>query len=94
MIIVSGHVRVKSGKRATFLKASHAAMEAARNAASCRDFIVAADPIEDDRVNIYEEWETVEAMLAFRGDGPDSGMNDLIVEANVHRHSVGKSGPA
>jgi hypothetical protein len=48
--------------------------EAARKAASCRDFIVAADPIEDDRVNVYEEWETVKAMLAFRGDGPDSGM--------------------
>ena len=53
MIIVSGHMRVKSGKRATFLKASHAAMEAARKAASCRHFIVAADPIEEDRVNVF-----------------------------------------
>lgn len=30
-------------------------MEVARKAASCRDFIVAADPIEDDRVNVDEE---------------------------------------
>ncbi|MBZ9856454.1 hypothetical protein LB566_21855 [Mesorhizobium sp. CA13] len=69
-------------------------MEVARKAASCRDFIVAADPIEDDRVNVDEVWETVKAMLAFRGDRPDSGMNDLIVEANVDRHSVKNRGPA
>jgi uncharacterized protein YndB with AHSA1/START domain len=28
----------------------------ARRAAGCRDFVVAADPIEPDRVNVYEEW--------------------------------------
>ncbi|MER8957188.1 hypothetical protein NKH98_31955 [Mesorhizobium sp. M0833] len=36
----------------------------------------------------------MKAMLAFRGDVPDSGMNDLIVEANVHRHSVKNRRPA
>jgi hypothetical protein len=34
---------------------------------------VAADPIEPDRVNIYEEWESEEALLTFRGAGPDEG---------------------
>lgn len=94
MIIVSGHITIRAGKRPAFLKASQEAMKSARAAPGCRDFIVSADPIEEDRVNVYEEWDSQKAMLAFRGDGPDSGMTEMIVDANVRRHSVRKSGPA
>ena len=94
MIIVSGRMTIRPGERSAFLAASRGAMEAARKAAGCRDFIVAADPLEDDRVNVYEEWESEDAMLAFRGDGPDTGMAELIVDAHVRRHAVSSSGPA
>ena len=94
MIIVSGRMRIRPGRRAEFLAASRPAVEAARRTAGCRDFIVAADPLEGDRVNVYEEWETEEALLAFRGDGPDTGMAELILDAHVCRHSIGRSGPA
>ena len=55
---------------------------------------MAADPIEADRVNVYEEWESEEALLAFRGAGPDEGLTSSIVRADVARHVVASSGPA
>ena len=62
-------------------------------ARGCRDFVVAADPIEPDRVNVYEEWESEEALLTFRGAGPDEGLTSSIVRADVARHVVASSGP-
>ena len=55
---------------------------------------MAPDPIERDRVNIYEEWESEEALLAFRGSGPDNAMQSAIVRAEVFRYVIEGSGPA
>jgi quinol monooxygenase YgiN len=70
MIIVSGNIIVVSGTRETFLAMSLEAMELARRTRGCCDFTVAADPIDPDRVNVYEQWDSEAALLAFRGDGP------------------------
>lgn len=94
MLIVSGRIHLRPGSREEFVKASLEAVALARVARGCRDFVVAADPLEADRVNVYEEWESEEALLAFRGAGPDSGMTSLIVRAQVARHVVASSGPA
>lgn len=83
MIIVSGKLYIRSGQRQTFLDCSRAAMVQARRTSGCRDFVVAADPLEPDRVNIYEEWESEPELEAFRGDGPDSGLAYLIERAEV-----------
>jgi len=45
-------------------------IEAGRRTAGCRDFMVAADPLEDDRVNVYEEWQSEETMLASEATVP------------------------
>jgi hypothetical protein len=76
------------------LTSSVAAVAQARGSPGCRDFVVAADPIEPDRVNVYEEWEAEEALLAFRGNGPDQDLSSSIVRADVSRHEVSSSGPA
>jgi quinol monooxygenase YgiN len=94
MIIVSGRIYVRHGTRQEFLTSSVEAVAQARGAPGCRDFVVAADPIEPDRVNVYEEWESEEALLAFRGDGPDEDLSSNIVRADVSRHVVSSSGPA
>jgi quinol monooxygenase YgiN len=94
MIIVSGRIYVRPGARPQFLASSVEAVAQARDFAGCRDFVVAADPIEPDRLNVYEEWETEEALLAFRGAGPDDDLSSSIVRADVSRHIVSSSGPA
>lgn len=94
MLIVSGRIYVRPGARQAFLTSSLAAVAQARSARGCRDFVVAADPMEPDRVNVYEEWESEEALRTFRGAGPDHDVSSSIVRADVSRHIVLSSGPA
>jgi len=70
MIIVAGRIRVTPGRRDAFLASSRQAMLEARSAPGCRDFVVAADPIEPDRVNVDEKWETESELASLRGSGP------------------------
>ena len=74
MIMVSGKIYVRSGARREFLTSSLEPVAQARRSRGCRDFVVAADPIEPDRVNVYEEWKSEEALVTFRGAGPDEGL--------------------
>lgn len=70
-----------------------AVMEA-RRVPGCRDFVAAADPIEPDRVNVYEEWDTDANLEQFRGTGPAPELAGLIKRTEVSRHQVASSGPA
>jgi quinol monooxygenase YgiN len=94
MIIVSGRIFVRPGARPGFLASSAEAVAQARRYPGCRDFVVAADPLEPDRVNVYEEWESEEALLAFRGTGPGEDLGVSILRADVFRHVVSSTGPA
>ena len=94
MIIVSGRIYVRSGTRQRFLESSLEAARQARETPGCRDFVVAADPIEPDRVNVYEEWDSEEALLAFREGGPDQSLTSVILQAEVSKHIISSSGPA
>jgi quinol monooxygenase YgiN len=94
MIIVSGRIYVKPGRRDAFVASSLEAVVAARGAPGCVDFVVAADPIDPERVNVYEQWETEADLEAFRGEGPGEDLTADIVSAEVSRYQVASSGPA
>jgi quinol monooxygenase YgiN len=94
MIIVSGSIQVTPGRRDAFVAASLDAVVQARRAPGCLDFVVAPDPVEPDRVNVYERWETDAQLEAFRGEGPGTDLTSDIVSADVSRHYVSSSGPA
>jgi len=94
MIIVSGRIYVRPGARQEFLTSSLEAVVQARGSHGCRDFVVAADPIEPDRGNVYKERESEEALLTFRGVGPGQDLSSKIVRANVRKHAISLSGPA
>ncbi len=94
MLIVSGRIYVRPGTRDEFLILSHQAIVQARRSSGCHDFVVAADPIEVDRVNVYEEGESEEALMAFRGTGPGQDLSSKIVRAQVVRQVVASSGQA
>ena len=81
------------GQRQAFVEASLAAVEQARRADGCRDFVVAADPLEGDRVNVYEEWASEEQLLAFRGEGPGEDLSALIVKADVTQFTATRNKP-
>lgn len=93
MLIVSGRIYIAKGQREAFLAISNESIIEARRTLGCRDFVVAADPVEPDRVNIYEEWDSADSLEAFRGEGPGDRIGKLIERADVRRHVVASSGP-
>ncbi len=94
MIIVSGRLYVQPGMQQEFVARSADAVAQARRTPGCHDFVVAADSLDAERVNVYEEWATEAALLAFRGSGPDDDLGAYIVRAEVMQHVVASSSPA
>lgn len=69
MIIIAGHLRVGAAEREEYLTAVRDVAEQARRAPGCLDFVQSADPVEPNRINIYERWDSDEALIAFRTSG-------------------------
>jgi len=87
-IIVAGQIEVKPGQRQRFLDGSAEAMRLARKTKGCEDFVVAPDPLEPQRVNVFEVWRTRQALEDFRDAGPGDDLSALIVRANVSEYEV------
>ena len=88
MLIVSGYLRVEPSQRDEYLAGCQGLMATARATEGCRDFHLAADPLEADRINVYEEWDSAEAVEAFRGAGPSEEQQVAILDAGVRQHEV------
>jgi len=94
MLIIAGPIQLAPNRRDAFLAASREVVVAARDAPGCLDFTIAADPLDPDRVNVFERWTSEAELLAFRGDGPsDDSMSD-VVAGNVQRYEIAGVGPA
>lgn len=78
MIIVSGKLEIEEGKRDEFINRSKSSIAAARKAKGCVDFCVSPDPLEPNRVNIFEEWESKSALDEFRAGGPADDLFKLV----------------
>ncbi len=88
MIIIAGHLRVAAGERERFLAAVDDVARQARAAAGCYDFVQAADPIEPDRINIFERWASDEDLHRFRNaGGPPADAPDLV-DADVRKYRI------
>lgn len=94
MIIVAGSLQLKPGQRQAFLDLSRDAVEQARAADGCLDFAVSADAVDPHRVNIFERWQSVEALEGFRGSGMDDGQIAMIAGATVRRYTAEDAGSA
>ena len=87
-VIVAGKIYVKSGQRDDFINRSTESIESARNADGCIDFAVSSDPLEINRVNVFEHWTSEEELQAFRGAGPDTDIAALIERAEISEHQI------
>ena len=88
MIIVSGSIHVAEGGRDAYLAGCREVILAAREADGCLDFHLSTDPIEPDRINIYEQWASVAAVEVFRGSGPSDDQSAAITAAAVSQHEI------
>jgi quinol monooxygenase YgiN len=88
MVIVTGWLRVEAQHRDEYLATCRAVVELARATPGCIDFCINADLVDDERIDILEIWESVEAVEAFRGDGTSDDQQELIIDAHVEQHEV------
>lgn len=88
LIIVSGALFVAEDNRAEYLAGCLDVIMQARAAPGCLDFVLSADPIEPDRINVYERWESDAQLEQFRGAGPDTGQQAQIRDAQVSKYRI------
>ena len=87
-MIVAGSLKIKEGFRAEFIKGSTNAIIQARKAEGCNDFSVSEDPIDVNRVNIFEKWTSREALEKFRESGPEDDIFSLVDAFNVQEYEI------
>ena len=92
MLIIAGHLRVDPSERDRYVDGCRGVVDAARVAAGCLDFSIAADPADPAVVRVYERWEDEEQLLAFRGSGPGDDQEASIVDMDVKRYVVASVG--
>lgn len=91
MIIIAGHLRVAASERAEYLAAVASVAADARQLPGCHDFAQSADPIDPERINIFERWDSDEVLLAFRGSGSDedgSSPVPAVLGADVSKYRI------
>ena len=77
MVIVAGHVIVVREERDDYLDGCLPVVEQARSAPGCLDFAISADLLDAARINIFERWDSQNAVEAFRGSGPSDEQTDV-----------------
>ncbi|GAA3453339.1 MULTISPECIES: putative quinol monooxygenase [Dactylosporangium] len=88
MIIIAGALRVDAADRDRYLAAVVDVARLARDAPGCLDFIQSPDPLDAERIQVYERWESDEDLLAFRSSGgPDLDLPPLV-SADVRKYRI------
>ncbi|HEY3259740.1 MAG TPA: antibiotic biosynthesis monooxygenase family protein [Pseudonocardiaceae bacterium] len=88
MIIIAGSLYLDAAARDRYLAATFDVARQARLAPGCFDFVQSADPIDPERINIYERWESDEDLHRFRaGPGDELDLPDLR-SADVHKYRI------
>ncbi|UYM06402.1 putative quinol monooxygenase [Solicola gregarius] len=88
MVIVAGHLIVGPADRESYLAGCASVVEQARSTPGCIDFAISADVVDPARIDIYERWESREAVEAFRGSGPSDEQGAAILSASVSEYDV------
>jgi quinol monooxygenase YgiN len=88
VIIIAGELRVDPAERTRYLDSVADVARLARAAPGCLDFVQAGDPIESDRINVYERWESDDDVHRFRtSGGPELDIPD-IRSADVRKYRI------
>ncbi|QIG45755.1 antibiotic biosynthesis monooxygenase [Nocardioides anomalus] len=88
MVIVAGHLLVDADERAAYLESCREVVEAARATDGCLDFALTADLVDPRRVNVFERWESQEAVETFRGDGPAGDQQAAVRGGSVAEYGA------
>ena len=90
VIIVAGTLHVDPDDRDRYLLAVREVADQARRFPGCLDFAQSPDPNDSGRINVFERWESDDALLAFRSAGTDDDGPDApqILSAAVAKYRI------
>jgi quinol monooxygenase YgiN len=88
MVIVAGHITVEAQQRESYLAGCRSVVEQARRVVGCLDFVISADLLDCDRINIFERWESQAAVEAFRNSGPGEDQSGAMCSASIAEYDV------
>lgn len=88
MLIIAGQARVAEADRDAYVTAFFDLVDRGRQSAGCLNVVISADPLDPGRVNIFERWESQEALDAWRAiaNAPDPGIE--FDADDVHLYTV------
>ncbi len=89
-VIVAGKLFLKPKCRDEFIDLSIEPISLARANQECEDFSVSPDPIDCNRVNVFEKWVSREALDSFRSSGPDDDYFSLVESFDVAEYEIQK----
>ena len=88
MLIVAGHVTVDPEQRESYLAGSRRTVEMARQADGCLDFAITADVLDPGRINLFERWESHEAVKTFRRRAPRNRRRAAMLSVSVAEYDI------
>jgi quinol monooxygenase YgiN len=101
MVIVAGSFVVVASDRDAFIEGRRSAMEASRAEPGCLDYVFAADPLDAERVVLFERWADqaaldahLSAMRERRSSGSEpSGPRIEVRSSEILKYEISSSGP-
>ena len=90
MIIIAGTLTLATADRGRYLSAVAGVAPAARRAPGCLDFVQVADPVDPERIVIFERWESDEDLERFRTSGEPDEQAELppLQDADVRKYRI------
>ena len=93
MVIVAGWFSVAPEDRDKFVDGHEDLIRRARKAPGCLDLAISGDPVDPSRVNMFELWESDDALNAWRAVANPPAQFTEILGGDVQKHEISKSGP-
>ena len=93
MLIIAGKVYVAAEQRDEYVTSFKEFVRRTRHEPGLLDFVIAADNIEDNRVNIFELWESKEQMDEFRARAETPANTIEMLDEDVKKYEISSSGP-
>ena len=90
MIIIAGTLTLAADDREGYLAAVADVAPSARQAPGCLDFVQVADPVDPERIVIYERWESDEDLERFRTSGAPDDQAEVppLQDADVRKYRI------
>jgi quinol monooxygenase YgiN len=91
-VIIAGNLYMHPQDRDAWVAAHDAIIRQARAEAGCIDLYLSADPVDEGRINLFEQWESEEHLESWRSIAEPPPKPEIL-KATVQKHVVSTSGP-